>query len=161
MTGIHSYAWIILLIIGVTAAIKIISLVVKNRNERETSTTTSERVVSARAGASASPNTNETGTMIYYANDPHNLGDKEYRFNYKRVYDSQFGKYSWRAYIVRIPSLRGRDSSLHITHRLTDGNGTYWVCWDSAVDTLNDMQIISRFWADSIQEYIATGKRFG
>lgn len=92
--------------------------------------------------------------MIYYANG--NLGrrDKEYRFNYKKVNGS------WRAYILRMPNLGNRSTDGHATHRLWDGSKPY-VCWDSPVNSLSDMQTISRVWADNIQEYIATGKRFG
>lgn len=99
----------------------------------------------------------ETGPMIYFANDPHGQGDREYRFNYKLVNGS------WRAYILKMPSLRGRDAGGVVTHRLFEnGNpNVCWVCWDSPVRTLEDMQTISRVWADHIQEYIATGKRFG
>ncbi len=99
-------------------------------------------------------NITEMGPMIYFANNRHGSSDKEYRFNYKKVGDS------WRAYIIRTPGWRGRDSGLAITHRLHDTQGHY-VCWDRPVNTLKDMQTISRIWADSIQEYIATGKRFG
>lgn len=97
---------------------------------------------------------NETGPMVYYANDRHGGKDREYRFNYKKVNGS------WRAYILRMPSLGNRSTDGHATHRLWDGSKPY-VCWDSPVNSLSDMQTISRVWADNIQEYIATGKRFG
>lgn len=103
----------------------------------------------------------ETGPMIYFADDRYGRKDREYRFNYKRVYDDQFNAYSWRAYILRMPSLCGRNDDGRITHRWSDGNGNFWVCWDRAVNSLEEMQTISRVWANSIQEYIATGKRFG
>lgn len=102
----------------------------------------------------AARSTEETGPMIYYANGRHHSRDKEYRFNYKKVNGS------WRAYIQKMPDLNGRDPSAAITHRLYD-NGRPYVCWNQDVRTLEDMQAISRVWADSIQEYIATGKRFG
>lgn len=97
---------------------------------------------------------NETGPMVYFANDKHGGKDREYRFNYKKVNGS------WRAYILRMPSLGNRSTDGHATHRLWDGSKPY-VCWDSPVNSLSDMQTISRVWADNIQEYIATGKRFG
>ena len=109
----------------------------------------------SRAISTYNKSKTETGCMIYFANDRHRLGDKEYRFNYKKVNGS------WRAYILRMPSLRGRDSSGLITHRLYDSDRNAYVCWDRSVTSLKDMQTISRIWADSIQEYIATGKRFG
>lgn len=98
---------------------------------------------------------NETGPMVYYANDRHGGTDREYRFNYKKINGS------WRAYILRMPSLGNRDTRSIPTHRLWDDNNNAYICWDKAVNSLKDMQNISRVWADCIQEYIATGKRFG
>ena len=95
----------------------------------------------------------ETGPMIYFANDRHGRSDKEYRFNYKKVGGG------WRAYILRTPNLGTRNSSSGIIHRLHDDAG-YYICWDRQVNSLKDMQTISRRWADSIQEYLSTG-RFG
>ena len=94
------------------------------------------------------------GPVIYFANNPHNLPDMEYRFSFERT-DS-----GWRAYILRMPSLQGRQESGVITHRLWDGARDY-VCWDTPIYNLKDMQTIARVWADNIQEYIATGRRFG
>ena len=96
----------------------------------------------------------ETGPMVYFANNSQGITDNEYHFNYKRVNGA------YRAYILRMPSLGNRDASSVITHRLHEGESTY-VCWEGAVTSLKDMQNISRVWADSIQKYIATGKRFG
>ena len=93
----------------------------------------------------------ETGPMVYFANDRHGRRDKEYRFNYKKVGNS------WRAYILRTPSFEGRDTSLGATHRHFEGSA-YYICWDRPIDNLKDMQTVSRVWADSIQEYIATGR---
>lgn len=98
---------------------------------------------------------NETGPMVYYANDRHGGTDREYRFNYKKINGS------WRAYILRMPSLGNRDARSIPTHRLWDDNNNAYICWDKAVNSLKDMQNISRVWADCIQEYIATGKKFG
>ena len=98
-------------------------------------------------------NITETGPMIYFANDRHGQSDKEYRFNYKKVGNG------WRAYILRMPSIGNRNDGSGVIHRLHDDGG-YYICWDRQVNSLKDMQIISRRWADSIQEYIATG-RFG
>lgn len=98
---------------------------------------------------------NETGPMVYFANDKHGGKDREYRFNYKKVNGS------WRAYILRMPSLGNRDARSIPTHRLWDDNNNAYICWDKTVNSLKDMQNISRVWADCIQEYIATGKRFG
>lgn len=98
---------------------------------------------------------NETGPMVYYANDRHGGTDREYRFNYKKENGS------WRAYILRMPSLGNRDAGSIPTHRLWDNNNNVYICWDRTVYRLKDIQNISREWADCIQEYIATGKRFG
>ncbi len=97
---------------------------------------------------------NETGPMVYYANDRHGRQDREYRFNYVKVDGA------WRAYILRMPDLGQRDPGSIPTHRLWD-NGRPYICWNSRVVNLKDMQNISRVWADSVQEYIATGRRFG
>ncbi len=95
----------------------------------------------------------ETGPMVYYANDRYGTREKEYRFNYKK------DERSWRAYILKMPGLGNRDSSGIATHRLYD-NGRPYICWDSPVNSLKDMQTISKVWADNIQEYITNGKRF-
>ncbi len=94
-----------------------------------------------------------TGPVVYFANDTNGSSDREYRFEYKKVGDG------WRAYILRMPSLNGRDPSGVSTHRLND-NGVNYVCWDRPVTTLKGMQAISKKWADCIQNYISTG-RFG
>ena len=99
--------------------------------------------------------------MIYFANDAHGRADREYQFNYKWVYDNNVHANTWRAYILRMPSLGNRPSDGHSTHRWSDANGNHWVCWDSPISSLTEMQSVSRLWADSVQEYIATGKRFG
>lgn len=159
----NNWVYVILIAIGITAVCKISSMIIKKKKSASTQTR-STTAVSASTSRQPTPNTrnpNETGVMVYFANDKHGRSDREYRFNYKRVYDSNFQKHCWRAYIVRMPSLCGRDPDLHKTHRFTNGSGQYWVCWDSPVNTLKDMQAISRVWADSLQEYIATGKLFG
>ena len=97
----------------------------------------------------------ETGPMVYYANDRHGRTDREYRFNYKKVNGA------WRAYILRMPSLGNRDARSIPTHRLWDDNNNPYICWQGTITSLHDMQNVSREWADCIQEYIATGKRFG
>lgn len=97
----------------------------------------------------------ETGSMVYFANDRHGQADKEYRFNYKKINGT------WRAYILKMPDLHGRDANSIPTHRLWDDNHNPYICWKGTVTSLKDMQNISRVWADSIQEYIATGTRFG
>lgn len=96
----------------------------------------------------------QTGSVLYCAPNKYGLSDNIYRFKYVR----QNG--SWRAYILRMPDLRGRDPSGSITHRLYD-SGRPYICWDRPVMSLKDMKAISHVWADRIQNYIATGERFG
>lgn len=152
MSDLYSLSWLILAVIGGVAACKVTYLVWQDRHtsvSNHTDSTVRTTAVNPRRSE------NETGPMVYYADNPHGRRDCEYRFNYKRENGS------WRAYIVRMPSLCGRSGDLHTTHRFTDNRGRYWVCWDTPVTSLKDMQTISRVWANSIQEYIATGKKFG
>lgn len=131
------------------------SMNVVSRPRTETRTPTPVRQNPVNRPVTVQVNRNditETGTMIYFANDRHGRSDKEYRFNYKKVGDG------WRAYILRTPSFGSRSMDSGTIHRLTDGNGQHYICWDRKVDTLKDMQTISRYWADRIQEYIATGR---
>lgn len=159
----NNWIYVILIAVGIAAICKISSMIIKKKKSAspQTRSTATASTSTSRQPTPNTRNANETGVMVYFANDKHGLSDREYRFNYKRVYDSNFQKYCWRAYIVRMPSLCGRDPDLHKTHRFTNGSGQHWVCWDSPVDTLKGMQAISRVWADSLQEYIATGKEFG
>lgn len=153
----NEWVRLILIVIGVVTVGKIISMLVKKDVPARASTATQTQTTSS----AASRNRTETDVMIYYANDRHGRPDKEYRFQYKWVYDTVLNAYTWRAYIIRMPDLCGRDPDLHKTHRWRNGAGQYWVCWDSVLPTLKDIQSVSRVWADAIQEYIATGKRFG
>ena len=115
------------------------------------SSSASEKRNGSEHKESAKSEVNETGTVTYYAKNPHGLADKEYRFYYKKVGDS------WRAYILRTPSLRNRDASGYSTYRIYDRNGSAYVSWNYPVKSLADMQAISKVWADYLQEYIATG----
>ena len=96
----------------------------------------------------------ETEVVVYYAQSGSGQLDNEYHFKYRKLQDG------WRAYILRMPNLRGRNGGGAITHRLYD-HGRAYICWDRSVETLKDIKTISRVWADHIQEYIETGKRFG
>ncbi len=147
MTG-----WIVAGVVMVVAGILIYCSRTKETPARPAETT--QRTTPQQTRVVPLSQKNETGPMVYYANDRHGGKDREYRFNYKKVNGS------WRAYILRMPSLGNRSTDGHATHRLWDGSKPY-VCWDSPVNSLSDMQTISRVWADNIQEYIATGKRFG
>lgn len=148
MSDVNVLCW---LIIAVISFVTVCKITYQAYQSKHTSASTGGQYATTPVTCSQS----ETGPMIYYADNPHNRRDCEYRFNYKKVDGS------WRAYILRMPSLSGRDGDLHTTHRFTDGHGTYWVCWDTPVSSLKDMQTISRVWANNVQEYIATGKRFG
>jgi hypothetical protein len=63
----------------------------------------------------------------------------------------------WRAYIVSQPSYQSRNRSLQATHRLIDGKGRYYVCWNTPVRNVNDLQAIIALWADRTQRYIKDG----
>lgn len=154
MEGMYEWAWVIMLIIAMAAVIKVITLIHQKKSPNRNSANGNQRITSINTPNLHSIGMTETGSMVYYANDRHGRSDKEYRFNYKKVGDS------WRAYILKMPSLGNRDASGIVTHRLYD-NGRPYVCWNRSVNTLKDMQTISKVWADKIQEYIATGKRFG
>lgn len=143
----------VLLAIFVVAAGRVGYLIYQNNRHPE-------QAAASAATARRDPH-GETGPMIYFANDAHGRADREYQFNYKWVYDGSLHAYTWRACILRMPSLCGRPSDGHTTHRWSDADGNHWVCWDSPVTSLTEMQSVSRLWADSVQEYIATGKRFG
>lgn len=62
----------------------------------------------------------------------------------------------WRAYIVSQPPYRGRDTSMHATHRL-GAEGDRYVCWTDPLRTIDDAKHIAALWADCTQEYIRTG----
>ena len=143
----------VLLAIFVVAAGRVGYLIYQNNRHPE-------QAAASAATARRDPH-GETGPMIYFANNAHGRTDREYQFNYKWVYDGTLHAYTWRACILRMPSLCGRPSDGHTTHRWSDADGNHWVCWDSPVTSLTEMQSVSRLWADSVQEYIATGKRFG
>lgn len=146
--------WVVAAIVFMVAGI-IIWRLKKDAEPPAAQTAVTARPPQQRARAVPPSQKSETGPMVYYANDSHGSNDKEYRFNYKKVNGS------WRAYILRMPSLGNRDARSIPTHRLWDENNRPYICWDKTVTTLKDMQNISRVWADCIQEYIATGKRFG
>lgn len=158
MSDMYEMFWVILAIIGIVAVCKVTYQVYQSRSNN-----TEDHSIGDVAPRPSNPSRSqdETGTMVYYADNPHGLNDCEYRFNYRYVYDTNLEARTWRAYILRMPSLCGRSSDGHVIHRWSDNNGNHWFCWDSPVGSLKDMQSISRFWANNVQEYIATGKRFG
>jgi hypothetical protein len=158
MSDLYGLFWVIPLVIGPVAVCKVAWQVHQNRNHAAASRSSSTGTPSFTDRPRSQ---NATAPGVYYADNPHGRKDCAYRFDYKYVYDTQLNTKTWRAYILRMPSLCGRSGDGHSVHRWSDANGNYWVCWDSPVNSLKDMQAISRFWANNVQEYIATGKRFG
>lgn len=149
----------VLTVIGITILIKGVLVHREQINfQREIGSITNGRMQEIRSRKRGKRKYEQyINSVIYYANNPHQLKQNEFRFRYVKKADT------WRAYILLMPSLRGRDSDLHKTHRIRGvegGNSVYWVCWDRNVNTLKDMQNISKAWADSLMEYIATGKLF-
>lgn len=120
-----------------------------SRNEPSIRTPINAQAVAQRPNN----NTESFGPVNYFANARHNQNDKWFKFEYKRENGV------WLTYILRMPSLNGRDGNAHITHRYS-GGGRYWICYDPQPRNLKDAQIISRVWADRELEYIATGVPF-
>ena len=96
-----------------------------------------------------------TAILEYFANNPRNLSDNWFSFEFIKVTNQ------WRAYIERMPSLGERESDGHTTHHYVDSENNRWyVCFDPMPTTLVESQNIARNWADHILEYIATGQTF-
>ena len=148
----YEYLVWVLGIIGAVGVLKFIYELYKAMTEMD-EPINDYRVIRTEANPTTTPNS--VGPMVYYTTNSFGLSDNEYRFQYVRVGNA------WRAYIKRMPSLRGRDSDGHSTHRYWDNNNQPYICWNSPIYTLEGMQAVSKVWANSIQEYIATGKRFG
>ena len=81
-------------------------------------------------------------------------GLSDYLFRFEEQSDR-----TWRAYIQRQPSYRGRATDAHSTHRLSDASGEY-ICWDHPLQTLDDAMRVAASWANNTQEYIRSGRRF-
>ena len=90
-------------------------------------------------------------TLTYFIDGYGVQHDGKYVFELKKVNDS------WRAYIVRTPSLVGRDTSATIIHQLSD-NGRKYVCVSGAVSSKETMKSIAKQWARGLQNYIVTGQ---
>lgn len=121
-------AGFIIAVIVIGAGIAITWGICSSNNSTNSGTQVAARPVNQRPASERT----ETGPMVYFANDRHGRSDREYRFNYKKVNGS------WRAYILRMPNLCGRDAGGMATHRLFD-NGHPYVCWDSKVRTLKEI----------------------
>lgn len=85
---------------------------------------------------------------IYYRAHPTR---RDYQFTFRWVDPS------WRVYIENPPSYGTRSSSRVDTHRLADRWGDY-ICWTTPLTTLSAAQGVAALWADSTENYIATGQ---
>lgn len=85
---------------------------------------------------------------VYYRAHPTR---RDYKFTFRWVHDS------WRVYIENPPNYRSRPTSQVATHRLTDRHGDY-ICWTTPLVTLSAAQGVAALWADSTENYIATGR---
>lgn len=63
----------------------------------------------------------------------------------------------WRIYINNSPNYRNRPSGAHESHRLGIGTRPY-ICWDQPLSTISQAQGVAALWADSTENYIATGR---
>lgn len=79
-------------------------------------------------------------------------GEADYEFSL----EEQEGG-AWRAYIVSQPSYQSRDRSLDATHRLVDGQGRFYVCWNTPMRKVDDLKTIAALWSDRTQRYIKDG----
>lgn len=152
MEGSYEYIWIIVGSILLVALVKVIYQIYKNR-VGERSTYRSVQTSPVNSNQQSSTGISEFGPVNYYANARHNQKDRWFQFMYRRVNGE------WLAYILRMPSLNGRDGDLHLTHRYKNEN-TYWICYDPQPRSLEGIQSVSRAWADRELEYISTGVPF-
>ena len=64
---------------------------------------------------------------------------------------------SWRIHINTAINYGQRSSSAVQTHRLGLPLGQY-ICWTDRIETVSGAQAIAALWADSTENYIATGR---
>lgn len=69
------------------------------------------------------------------------------------------GEKNFVALILDQPSYGDRDSNIHITHRINEGDD-HLVCWVGPVPTLEDAKIVAALWSDFTERYILTGEPF-
>jgi phage gp37-like protein len=81
-------------------------------------------------------------------------GSLDYSFAFAQQSDGD-----WRIYILEQPHYDGRADDSHTTHRLSDSNGVY-VCWSTAITSLEDAKTIASKWAEATELYRKTGKLF-
>lgn len=99
------------------------------------------------------------GTFI----EKYHVGGVDTKDNNCYVFLYQFkptseGTNGWYAYILKMPDFNGRESNTHITHRFLDKNGTYYICWNGHVRTIEEMRSIAHRFAEIILKYIETGE---
>ena len=152
MEGTYEYMWIIIGSILLVALIKVIYQIYKNK-VGERSTYRPIQTSTPNSNCQISTGIREFGPVNYYANARHNKKDRWFQFMYREVNGE------WLAYILRMPSLNGRDGDLHLTHRYKNEN-IYWICYDPQPRSLEGIQSVSRAWADRELEYISTGVPF-
>ncbi len=75
----------------------------------------------------------------------------------KYVFELKYVSGGWRAYIIKTPSLVGRDTSATIIHQLSD-SGRKYVCISGLVPTKEMMVSLAKQWARGLQNYIVTGQ---
>ena len=90
--------------------------------------------------------------LVYYVDGYGYENDGKYVFKI-----TKHARNDWRAYIVQMPSLGGRNSALSETHRLYDSAG-YYVCVLGKVETKKKMIAVAKFWATRLRRYIKTGQ---
>lgn len=157
MDGHYEYMWLIGIAIFLVVFFKVLHLILKKKTGEcgEYSSISNESAIATLNSVNYSNSSDiyECGPVNYFANARHNQKDRWFQFMYRKVNGE------WLAYILRMPSLNGRDPDLHITHRYNNGN-TYWICYDPQPRTLEGAQSVSRAWSDRELEYIATGIPF-
>jgi hypothetical protein len=94
-------------------------------------------------------------------------------YNYIDVYRTQDGRAYFEFGFMRLgnhiqvdildmPEYGYRDTSLHATHRLQNGNGTYYICFGDA-SIISDMSMAKKWagkWAELTWRYITSGTPF-
>ncbi len=90
--------------------------------------------------------------VVYYIDGYGYEQDGKYVFRIKKNAEKD-----WRAYILQMPDLEGRNPSLNDTHRLYDSEG-YYVCIQGKVESREKMIGAAKFWATRLHRYIKTGQ---
>ena len=76
MEGMYEMVWVVLLVIGITAIIKVITLVRRERSSGSNQVNGNQTALSAGVNQPNRISISETGPMVYYANDRHGRRDK-------------------------------------------------------------------------------------